>query len=51
MSAKVLTIKPWSDICELHNVKVLRHADHETLEQETIQVKQHIAEEDRDTKK
>ena len=49
MSAKVLTIKPRSDICELHEVKVLRHADHETQQQETIQVKQHIAEEDTDT--
>ena len=28
MSAKVLTIKPRSDICELHEF-ILRHADHE----------------------
>ena len=49
MSAKVLTIKPRSDICELHEVKGLRHADHETQQQETVQVKQHIAEEDKDT--
>ena len=49
MSAKVLTTKPRSDICELHEVKVLRHADLETQQQETIQVKQHIAEEDKDT--
>ena len=39
MSAKVLTIKPRSDICELHEVKVLRHADPESPENKTKQEK------------
>ena len=40
MSAKVLTINPKSDLCELHEVKVLRNVDPVATEEETVNINQ-----------
>ena len=43
MSAKVLTIKPKSDLCELHEMKVLRNVDPVATDEERVTCKQHHA--------
>ena len=40
MSAKVVNIKPKSDLCELHEVKVLRSIDPISQKEETVNIKQ-----------
>ena len=40
MSAKVLTINPKSDLCELHEVKVLRNVDPVAKEDKTVNINQ-----------
>ena len=47
MSAKVITIKPKSDLCELHEVKVLRSVDPVASDKETVTVNQHRVTEER----
>ena len=47
MSAKVITIKPKSDLCELHEVKVLRSVDPVASNEETVTVNQHRVTEER----
>ena len=39
MSAKVVNIKPKTDLCELHEVKVLRSIDPVTQREETVNIK------------
>ena len=39
MSAKVVNIKPKSDLCELHEVKVLRNIDPISQKEETVNIK------------
>ena len=48
LSAKVITIQPKSDLCELHEVKVLHNNDLVATEEETVTVKQHRVEEQKD---
>ena len=40
MSAKVVNIRPRSDLCELHEVKVLRSIDPVSQEKEPVNLKQ-----------
>ena len=48
LSAKVIIIQTKSDLCELHEVKVLRNIDPVATEEETVTVKQHRVAEEKD---
>ena len=46
----MITIKPKSDLCELHEAKVLRSVDPVASDEETVTVNQHRVTEDRNSK-